>query len=233
MPSHRSRISGGDRSGGRDRPNSKGSATRKILLETAERLFAEHGIATVPLRDVAVAAGQRNNTAVQYYFGDRESLLREITSYRAEASEASRAEALAGLLAGDGMSCVHDLVRSFVRSLARHVTDGNHYLAFLSRYIVEYGGYIGLEGAVSPTTIETFRGLLYELLPSFERLVLDERWMVLMTTTVHTLSRYQTAMRAGTQPLPFPELVDDLVEFLAGGLQAPCRQAAAPAERCD
>ncbi|OHV33202.1 MULTISPECIES: TetR/AcrR family transcriptional regulator [Pseudofrankia] len=238
MPEPRRRISSGPisgerRPGGRDRLNAKGSATRQVLLETAERLFAEHGIAMVPLRDVAVAAGQRNNAAVQYYFGDRESLLREITSYRAAASEASRVRALADLLAGDGKPQVHDLVDAFVRSLAGHVEEDNHYLGFLSRYIVERGGYAGLEGVVSPTTVEAFTSLLYELLPGHERPVLDERWMLVMTTTVHTLSRYQISMRTDTAQASVRDLLGDLVEFLAGGLAAPCRQPAAPARLPD
>ncbi|OHV48394.1 TetR/AcrR family transcriptional regulator [Pseudofrankia sp. BMG5.36] len=227
MSVRQNRISGEDHPGGRDRLNSKGSATRQLILETAERLFAERGIAAVPLRDISVAAGQRNNTAVQYYFGDRESLLREITSYRASTSERVRAEALTELLAS-GEPRVHDVVGAFVRSLAGHVEDGNYYLAFLSRYIVEHGGYIGLEGAVSSTTMETFTSLLYQLLPGHQRSILDERWMVMMTTTVHTLSRYQTARRAGALSTPFRELLDDLIDFLAGGVEATPWQHTAP-----
>src|ERR1700722_10379672 len=74
----------------RERVNSRGDATRQLILATAEQLFAERGIAAVPLRDIGVAAGQKNNVAVQYHFGDRESLLQEITSYRAAASDESR-----------------------------------------------------------------------------------------------------------------------------------------------
>ncbi|MRK00176.1 TetR family transcriptional regulator [Aeromicrobium sp. S22] len=45
------------------------------LLEAAERLFAEHGIAAVSDRKVAEAAGNSNHSAVRYYFGGREGLL--------------------------------------------------------------------------------------------------------------------------------------------------------------
>src|SRR5690348_17179515 len=82
----------------RDRVNSRGDATRQLILKTAEQLFAERGIAAVPLRDIGIAAGQKNNVAVQYHFGDRESLIREIISYRAIASEEKRVEMLADLL---------------------------------------------------------------------------------------------------------------------------------------
>lgn len=49
--------------------------TRVDLLDAAERLFAEHGIAPVSDRRVAEAAGNSNHSAVRYYFGGREGLL--------------------------------------------------------------------------------------------------------------------------------------------------------------
>ena len=213
------------RSGNRERPNSKGAATRQIILEKAERLFAERGIAAVSLRDIGAAAGQKNNVAVQYHFGNRENLLRAITSYRASASEKVRAEALADLLAQGRTPRVRDLVRAFALSLATHLERDNYYLMFLSRYIVEYGGDAGLEHTVPSSTVSTFMSLLHRLLPDHPQSVLDERWMVMMTTTVHTLARYQTAAQAGTLPAPLPELIDDLVDFLTGGLESTPQRA--------
>jgi AcrR family transcriptional regulator len=204
----------------RDRPNSRGDTTRQVILETAEQLFAEQGINAVPLRDVALAAGQRNNVAVQYHFGDRQSLLQAITSYRAAASERRRTEVLAELLAKGQPPRVRDLVRAFIVSLGGHLEEGNHYLAFLSRYIVERGGYRGLEGTVSTSTVTTMISLLYRLLPGYSEAVLFERWMIMMTCTVHTLARYQTAIQAGDLAAPLEELVDDLVNFLTAGIDA-------------
>jgi len=63
----------------------------------------EHGIAAVALHDIGAAAGQRNNAAVQYHFGDRDTLIREITTYRAAASEDTRAAAAATSAAGSWM----------------------------------------------------------------------------------------------------------------------------------
>ncbi|QCX27020.1 TetR/AcrR family transcriptional regulator [Nocardioides jishulii] len=45
------------------------------VLDAAERLFAEHGIATVSDRKIADAAGNTNHSAVRYYFGGRPGLL--------------------------------------------------------------------------------------------------------------------------------------------------------------
>lgn len=208
----------------RDRSNSKGSLTRQIILAKAEQMFAEQGIAATPLRDIALAAGQKNNVAIQYHFGDREGLLRAIISYHAATSEKVRAEMMADLLIRGRPPQVHDLVRAFVVSLARHFDEGGYYLAFLARYIVERGGYAGLEGSVSASTITSFMSILYQLLPDHEKETLDERWMIVMTTTVHTLSRYQMAARNGRKTAPTHELLENLINFMAAGIESAPQQ---------
>jgi len=69
---------------------------RERILLSAERLIAEHG-AAVPLRDIAVDAGQRNNSAVQYYFGDRDGLIAAVVEYRLAPIERRRLAMLGDL----------------------------------------------------------------------------------------------------------------------------------------
>jgi AcrR family transcriptional regulator len=51
--------------------------TKHRILETATRLFAEHGIDAVPLRDIAIAADV-NGASINYHFGSKEQLIREV-----------------------------------------------------------------------------------------------------------------------------------------------------------
>jgi len=53
-------------------------AARTALLDAAERLFAESGVAEISDRKVAEAAGNTNHSAVRYYFGGREGLLKAL-----------------------------------------------------------------------------------------------------------------------------------------------------------
>ena len=53
-------------------------ATKLQLINAAEQLFAERGIDAVSLREITTAAGVRNSTALQYHFGDRHGILREV-----------------------------------------------------------------------------------------------------------------------------------------------------------
>jgi AcrR family transcriptional regulator len=210
----------------RERANSRGDATRQDLLNTAEQLFAERGIEAVPLRDIGAAAGQKNHAVVQYHFGDRESLVREVIAFRASLSERLRMEMFADLVSR-GQPQVCDLVRVFVLPLAAHLEQHSHYLAFMSRYITERGGYRGLESMGIPSaTVTTLRSLLGRLLPGHPVAVLDERWMVLMTSTIHTLARYQAVLVSGGDlGSPVEALLEDLVRFLTAGLEAPAGPA--------
>jgi AcrR family transcriptional regulator len=205
----------------RESPNARGEATRERIIVAAERLFAEHGIAAVPLRDIGIAAGQKNSVAVQYHFGDRENLLRAVASYRSAFVVQIQVELLAEAEATGRPPYAADHVRAFVVSLARNVAEDNHYVPFLARYMVERGGYGGLVDAVPTSTAAALRAMLFSELTDLPHRVIDRRWEIVMTTAVNTLGRYQTARHAGRLDEPLDELVDDLVSFLAVGLTAP------------
>ena len=204
---------------GRERPNSRGDSTRLLILLKAEELFARRGIEAVRLRDIGVAAGQKNNVAVQYHYGDKENLLRQITAHRVKATEQMRAELLADLFATARPPQILDLVRVWVLALAVHLEEGNYYLAFLSRYVIERGDYVGLVGT-GGSSIVTFTAMVRRLLKGHPEIHTEERWTVVMTSAVHELARYQNALRAGTLPSPLDDLIDDIVRFLAAGLEA-------------
>jgi AcrR family transcriptional regulator len=63
---------------------------RGRLIDTAERLLDECGIDGVSARAIAKAAGHRNNNAVKYHFGDRETLVRTVLTRRAFDLDAQR-----------------------------------------------------------------------------------------------------------------------------------------------
>lgn len=58
----------------------KGERTRLRLKKTALRLFAQRGVENVSIRDIQVAAGQKNNGSISYYFSSRDALIREIVA---------------------------------------------------------------------------------------------------------------------------------------------------------
>jgi AcrR family transcriptional regulator len=74
----------------RGRPPGLSDASREALLNAAEDLFGSKGIAGVSLREIAEAAGQRNNSVVRYHFRSKERLLEALLSERIGAVERAR-----------------------------------------------------------------------------------------------------------------------------------------------
>ncbi len=70
-------------------------ATPLRLIEVAERLFAERGIAGVSLREIGATADQRNTAAVRYHFGSKQGLVDAIFQYRMTPINARRLAMLA------------------------------------------------------------------------------------------------------------------------------------------
>lgn len=91
----------------------RSDAARAALLDAAERLFAESGIAQVSDRRIAEVAGNTNHSAVRYYFNGREGLLRALITRHLTALEEPRRV----------MSSHSDSLLGDVRSLVVPFTD--------------------------------------------------------------------------------------------------------------
>ncbi len=95
---------------------------REQMIDAAERLAAERGLAAMTLREVQAAAGQRNKSAAQYHFGSKEGLVEAIAASRLGAVGARRREILDGF--GPGPTR-RELVEALVLPLAEHVLTGS------------------------------------------------------------------------------------------------------------
>jgi AcrR family transcriptional regulator len=105
--------------------------TRARLLDAAEALFAERGSESVSLREIGRAAGARNVIAAQYWFTDRDGLIRALIERHAPEIEAARhtlldayEQALATGTAGDEQARLHLLAGALVRPPARKLDQG-------------------------------------------------------------------------------------------------------------
>ncbi|ASU85844.1 TetR/AcrR family transcriptional regulator [Nocardiopsis gilva YIM 90087] len=95
-------------------------STPDALQSTAERLFAEHGIAAVSNRRVAEEAGAANNSAVRYHFGSKEDLVLAIVREHAAAMEEIRRRMLAEVAgSADPRDYISCLFLPFAEHLAR------------------------------------------------------------------------------------------------------------------
>ncbi len=130
---------------------------RETIVRTAERLFGERGINAVSLREVAAAAGQRNNSAVRYHFGSRDGLVDAIFRYRmARIDERRRAMIVALDATGQGQD-VRGLVEAMIYPLSESLghDDGTSWYARFLRQVVFQPG----SDVLAPSRLDVTRGL--------------------------------------------------------------------------
>jgi AcrR family transcriptional regulator len=108
------------------------TSTREVLLLTAERLFATHGIDRVSLRQIGEEAGRRQTAAVQYHFGDVDGLLRAIVEYRTRAANDRRTELLDDLVLAGRQDDVVALLGAVAYPLLETLPPDSHYLGFVA-----------------------------------------------------------------------------------------------------
>lgn len=114
--------------------------TRAQLIRAAERLFAERGVEAVSLREINREADQRNATALQYHFEDRDGLVNAILGKHERAIETSR-HALLDEIAADGEPNLHRLSAALVLPAAEKLSDrdgGRSYLRIVAQLINQY-----------------------------------------------------------------------------------------------
>ncbi len=99
------------------------SGGRAALLGAARALFAERGVDGVSMREIGRAAGQRNSNAVQYHFGDRDTLV-AATLRPFHDLVAARRAALLDELDADPDATLRDLAGALVRPSAAMLDDG-------------------------------------------------------------------------------------------------------------
>ena len=191
------------------RRNARTEVTRQSLISSAERLIAEKGLANVSTRDVLAAAGQRNQSALQYHFGGKDGLIRAVVIARSEAMDNRRGELLETL---PDEPTVKDLSSVFIRPLAELASDvdggGRQHLIFLGQAVTRPG--FELERAIDGYQQANFDLAARLLFDRTNNLDVSERRLrldMVLDVAILTLKRWADADCAGRSE-------DEIVDFL-------------------
>jgi AcrR family transcriptional regulator len=88
----------------------------RAIIVAAERLFGKYGLDGVSLRQIVVAAGQVNPSAVQHHFGSKKGLIQAVYEMRTPAIEAARRLKFDSIKRGDRAS-IEDLLAAFLEPI--------------------------------------------------------------------------------------------------------------------
>jgi AcrR family transcriptional regulator len=176
----------------------RGERTRRTMIDSAERLVAERGLAALSLREVAAAAGQRNHSAVQYHFGSRDKLVEAIFEARMGPIDARRNQVLADLDGAGLGSDTLSLVDVMVRPLAEYVLvePPGWYGRFLAEISRNAPHLLGADRAVLDSLQRVSLRLL-DLTVDVPPSLRGERLRTVLRATVQMLADHETSAPKG------------------------------------
>ena len=208
------------------------------LLDVAEKLFAENGIENVPLTRIVAKSGQKNRSALHYYFGSREGVLAAVLDRRLKVINAVREKMLAGVEAHGAPVAPRDpkvetrgadveaIMRAAIGSLGAVVFDepwGARYISILAQ-VVFHPKLLGERDVdrANLSALRRARQLIEAALPHLPSAILSRRLEWVSDNCVVVFARWArdtpTAQRTRTS---MDNEIDQLVAYAAAALGAP------------
>ncbi len=203
---------------------SRADGTRELILDAAERLFAERGVVAVSNRQVSEAAGQCNNAAVGYHFGGKADLVRAIVRRHAERVDRERLRMLSGI--GDSAE-LRDWVGCWVRPYTQHLDElgaPSWHARFAAQVMVDPAfRKIILDEVFGMPSLEQIIDGLNRNLPALPLRVLLERREMERHLLLQICAERERALALG-EPTPrssWEDTATGLIDAIVGIWQAP------------
>lgn len=203
-------------------------AVREHLLDVAERLFAEHGIASVSLNQIARAANQRNTVVIQYHFGSREAMLHAIAERRMEEVNERRIELLKHVSGTDRVADLTSVAEAMVLPFVEHLSreGGSNYVRFVAQLYsdprLEFFKIIkGKHDSGMREAGRRVREILSSLPPEVVKHRLAVITGMIFTSLADREKLRAAGMHVGVARLHTEHFVGDLIAMIVGALNAP------------
>lgn len=204
------------------------SGTKEQILDSAEALFAEHGVESVPLRRIIAEAGV-NQAAIHYHFGTREALIRAVFARRFDPinrERIARLDALEASAAGSSVS-IEDILYAVVApafSVSHDAEAGHRFRCLAGRLWTERAYLRPIFDELFSIVEQRFDAAVRRALPDIPDSALAWRKHMAIGSMVYVL-REQDWIRQSSDALcdtfDVETTLRHLVAFMAAGLKAP------------
>jgi AcrR family transcriptional regulator len=200
----------------------RGADTRSLIIATAERLFAIHGVAAVSNRQLSEAAGQANNSVIAYHFGTRADLLRAIVRHHQPDIEQRR---MAMLDAGDAPTTLRDWINCEVRPITEHYAGLGHpgwYARFAAQATTDPAvRHLVIEEVLTQPSMRQALDGVAQLMPALPGHVHRRRADMSRLLIVHLCAEHERSLQDETADVTWEQIADSLVDALIGIWLAP------------
>ncbi|MEM9016620.1 MAG: TetR family transcriptional regulator, partial [Verrucomicrobiota bacterium] len=216
--------------------------TRTRILDVAESLFSDHGFRDVSLRQITRAA-EVNIASVNYHFGSKEALTREVLTRVIAPINQERLQLLdraehAAQEQGDPVP-IEEILRALHRPVVNQLTNSPHhesvYLKLAGRCLAEPAENLS-ETLIDlfQTVITRFMSAVKNALPELNEADLFWRMHFSFGTMVYALThgdRVALFSQGRVSKSDPEEILQRLIEFTAAGLRAEASVPAIPPEK--
>lgn len=173
-------------------------------MAAGEQLFARHGIHRVRLREIYALAGQRNSSALHYYFGSRDGLVEAILTHHQQLIDLDLETSLDLLEAGGTQITTRRVLDIVVPPFVAKLDSpsGRNFLRIVPQVSERLSSNLRA-GYARPATNQSRRllRLLSSLLPDMSEPLRIERMIAYVLLLTGTLAERAQHIESGRQPL--------------------------------
>lgn len=213
------------------------SDTREAIVRAALMLFAKHGIDGVSLRQIVMAAGQSNPSAVHYHFRSKEGLVSAVLDHVRDQLVPMQDRATESMLEArsQGRLTVREVVRLLVMPMIlvySASSEGRMSVRFLARLMWQTDDAASISRLMNHCANSHAQvvSLLHELMPHQSAEKINFLVMASITNLLHGLADISVLGRhtsLGLQQLYKErslEIVDWFIDYVAAGLDSSAAQ---------
>jgi len=201
--------------------------TRDRIKRVAMRLFGSHDPDSISVREIAHAAGQKNISVLNYHFGSKETLLRELIVDVATIVDADRRHRVQEFEADGGPHSIRQVVEVLMRDprfAFSSETDAKSYGPFIDMMLAKKGDL--LFDTIGPELGPGTRACLHHLrrmLPALPEPLLSQRLRLALLLGFAALSSRRDALGhphlwpvLWTDEIAQQNLIDTVIGLLEG-----------------
>lgn len=207
--------------------NAKRQETAVLLAKMAETIMSREGVRHTPLRRIAQAAEQKNESVMQYHFGNRENLIAavlDLTTGQVDALRREMIEEFRKVTGGAPLSArqiVHAMIQPVTCILSAREGQ-SHYVRFIGQISMDEEMWARFRHRLHGETMPLCRDAYAELVPHLPADLVHQRFGLALQTQCYGLCGLERTMEtAAPRPEDIEARIAGIVDAVEAILMAP------------
>ena len=194
------------------------------LILTAERLFGDHGVDGISLREISAQAGHKNVYAAQYYFGDKTGIINAILAYRRPVLDEYRKSIIERSRIDLNDLSIEDILKVIYWPMfLQKDANGHRTYSHFIRAVFQYDIFTEITRLGEASE---FTALLYARIRDQLTELDEDTWWIRSTTTVRSAVWIISDYDRGSFPdLSDDEILSEIVAMNSAALRGVAKQA--------